>query len=296
MLKRIITSVVALAVFIPILIFSDTWVFPAAMSICAAIGVFEMLVCLGFKKNFFLTVPLCLAAAFLPTFMRYSYLLSLRSFAFASGFFDGVGGFLKLAVGIMFLMSLYIFAVAVFGNKTVKITDAGLLIAASIYIIGAFCSIVYIHDYIQMGNYVYLLTFICAWSTDIFAYFTGRFLGKHKLIPAVSPKKTVEGAIGGIVFCVIAMVVFGLIIDKFFNSFGIIRANYGVLAVSGIFISIVSQIGDLVMSVIKRHYNIKDYGWLFPGHGGILDRFDSVLAVSLILGFICTYFNLFAMM
>ena len=128
--------------------------------------------------------------------------------------------------------------------------------------------------------------------TDIFAYFTGRFLGKHKLIPAVSPKKTVEGSIGGIIFCVISTIVFGLIVENFFIGSG--KANYIVLAVSGIFISVVSQMGDLIMSVIKRHYGIKDYGKLFPGHGGILDRFDSVMAVSVILAGICTYFNLVA--
>ena len=189
-------------------------------------------------------------------------------------------------------MALYVFGVAVFGNKTVSITDAGLLFASSLYIIAAFSSIIYIHDYVAYGNHIYLLTFICAWVTDIFAYFTGRFFGKHKLIPAVSPKKTVEGAIGGVVFCVISTVLFGFIIEKFFNEYGITSANYLMLAISGVFISVVSQTGDLIMSVIKRHYGIKDYGKLFPGHGGILDRFDSVLAVALILAFICTYFNL----
>ena len=121
-------------------------------------------------------------------------------------------------------------------------------------------------------------------------------LGKHKLIPAVSPKKTVEGAIGGVVFCVLATVLFGFIIEKFFNTFGIARANYLVLIIAGIFASVVSQTGDLIMSVIKRHYGIKDYGKLFPGHGGVLDRFDSVLAVSLILAVICTYFDLLTFM
>ncbi len=288
MLKRIITSIVALIVFIPVLIFSDTWLFPAAMSICAAIGVFEMLDCLGFKKNFFLTVPLCLLAIFLPLYVRYEYLRGISVSLNAT-----LLNVLSLAVGLMFLMALYVFGVAVFANKSVKITDAGLLVASAIYIIGAFSLIVYIHDYIYLGKYIYLLTFICSWTTDIFAYFTGRFLGRHKLIPAVSPKKTVEGAVGGVVFCVIALLIFGFIIDNYLNDMGIIRANYGILAVSGIFISTVSQIGDLIMSVIKRHYGIKDYGRIFPGHGGILDRFDSVIAVSLILAFICTYFDLF---
>ena len=285
MLKRIITSIVAVCVLIPILFLADTWVLPIAVSICAVIGVYEMISCLGYKKNFFLSVPLCLAAAFFPVFTRHIYL----TVEYQTGAFHEL---LKLALGIAFLMALYVFGVAVFANKTVKITDAGLLFAASFYIIAAFSAIVYIHDFINGGKYIYLLTFICAWVTDIFAYFVGRFLGKHKLIPAVSPKKTVEGAIGGVVFCVIATVVFGIVIERFFNNGGVITANYVVLAVSGILVSVVSQTGDLIMSVIKRHYGIKDYGKLFPGHGGILDRFDSVLAVSLILAFICTYFEL----
>lgn len=281
MLKRIITSIVALCVFIPVLVFSDTWLFPIAMSICATIGISEFLGCVHQRKNLFLTIPLCAAAAFFPLYFR---------FESASG--HGYSVALTLGIGIAFLVALYIFGIAVFANKSLPVNDAGLIFATSFYIIAAFTSIVYLRDFVANGAYIYLLTFICAWITDSFAYFTGRLLGKHKLIPAVSPKKTVEGAIGGVVFCVIAMVVFGLVIENFFNADGLIKANYLVLAISGVFISVVSQIGDLVMSVIKRLYGIKDYGKLFPGHGGILDRFDSVLAVTLILAFICTYFNL----
>jgi phosphatidate cytidylyltransferase len=102
----------------------------------------------------------------------------------------------------------------------------------------------------------------------------------------------VEGAIGGIVFCVGSVALYGFILERFFISGG--NANYVVLAISAVFMSVVSQVGDLIMSVIKRHYGIKDYGKLLPGHGGILDRFDSVMAVSIMLAFICTYFNLFA--
>ena len=286
MLKRIITSIVALCVFVPVLIFSDTWIFPIVISACAVIGVCEMLFCQGFKKNLFLIIPVSLVASFFPIFTRITFLKSIGHNI------DSLHNLIKLAIGITFIMALYIFGVAVFGNKKVNVTDAGLLFSTSFYIIAAFTSIVYIHDYINGGEFIYLLTFICAWTTDIFAYFTGRFLGKHKLIPAVSPKKTVEGAIGGIAFCIGAVLLFGFIVERFFNSDNTISANYLVLAISGFFISVVSQVGDLIMSVIKRHYGIKDYGKLFPGHGGILDRFDSVLAVSLILAFICTYFEL----
>ena len=287
MLKRIITSVVAICVLIPILLFADTWIFPIAVSVCAVIAIFEMIGCIGQKQNLFLIIPICLVAAFFPVYTR--YLSSTNQV-------NTLHELIKLAVAVTFIMALYVFGVAVFDNKKVVITDAGLLFSSCFYIIAAFTSIVYIHDYVTYGNYIYLLTFICAWVTDIFAYFTGRFLGKHKLIPAVSPKKTVEGAIGGVVFCVLATVLFGFIIEKFFNTFGITRANYLVLIIAGIFTSVVSQTGDLIMSVIKRHYGIKDYGKLFPGHGGMLDRFDSVLAVSLILAVICTYFDLLTFM
>ena len=238
-----------------------------------------MLSCIGKNKNAFLAIPISLLALICPLAVRYSYISSI---AFAD--------FAQLALGVALIAALYVFAVAVFDNKKTVVTDAALIYMSCFYIIAAFSAIVYLHDYIKLGNMIYLLTFICAWTTDIFAYFTGRFLGKHKLIESVSPKKTVEGAIGGVVFCVIAMLVFGLVVENITGEF---KANYLVLAISGIFISIVSQIGDLVMSVIKRHYGIKDYGKIFPGHGGILDRFDSVLAVTIMLAFICSYFNLF---
>ena len=156
-----------------------------------------------------------------------------------------------------------------------------------------FNAIVYVHDYEPGGEYIYLIAFLGAWITDIFAYFCGMLLGrggKHKLIPDVSPKKTVEGSIGGTVFCMIAMVIFGLIVNRISDG---LHANYLFLVIGGFLAAIVSQIGDLCMSVIKRTYGIKDYGKLFPGHGGMLDRFDSVIAVSIVLACFCSFFNFF---
>ena len=285
MLKRIITAIVAICVMIPVLMLDHTWVLPIAVSVCTVIGIWEMLGCTGFRKNLFLTIPLCLVSAIFPVYARF-----LRQTT--ADPHTALHALLKLAMAIAFIMALYIFGVAVFANKKVVITDAGLLYASCFYIIAAFTALIYIHDYINGGEYIYLLAFICAWITDIFAYFSGRLFGKHKLIPAVSPKKTVEGAIGGIIFCVGATLLFGFIVARFFDATGNMSANYLTLAISAIFISIVSQTGDLIMSVIKRHYGIKDYGKLFPGHGGVLDRFDSVLAVTMILAVICTYFDL----
>lgn len=285
MVKRIITAVIALAVFVPTLIFSDTWAFPLIMSLAATVGCYELVSCVGQKKNFLILIPvLCYGAAF-PFLMRYMNYLYLSPEQM-------LPEFMKLAIGITMILILYVLGVAVFMNKKIAITEVGVILAGSIYIVAAFTSMVYIRDKIEYGQYVFLMPFICAWITDTFAYFTGRLFGKHKLIPSVSPKKTVEGAIGGTVFCVISTLAFGLVLEKFLIVGA--HADYLTLAISGVFISIVSQTGDLIMSLIKRHYKIKDFGNILPGHGGILDRFDSVIAVSLMIAFICTYFNLFA--
>ncbi|MFA7660292.1 MAG: phosphatidate cytidylyltransferase [Anaerovoracaceae bacterium] len=122
-------------------------------------------------------------------------------------------------------------------------------------------------DRTGMGNMIWLVI-LTAFGTDVMAYFTGYFLGKHKLCPKISPKKTIEGAIGGIAGSVILCFVFGYLLSEESMIHFIFIGFFG---------SIVAQAGDLTASVFKRKMGIKDYGNLIPGHGGILDRFDSVL-------------------
>jgi phosphatidate cytidylyltransferase len=183
------------------------------------------------------------------------------------------------------LYLIVMFVSIVWSHGKFPFADGMAMYALGIYIIAAMNSIIYVRDFGDGGKYVYLLIFMGAWITDIFAYFTGVFFGKHKLIEDVSPKKTIEGSIGGIFFCALSFIVFGLIVGGFFDR----DANLVFLAVSGVIVSVISQVGDLIMSVIKRHYGIKDYGKIFPGHGGMLDRFDSVLAVSLGMCAICMF-------
>ena len=144
--------------------------------------------------------------------------------------------------------------------------------------------------YTDHGGAIFVLVFVAAWVCDTAAYFVGFLFGKHKLIPAVSPKKTVEGSIGGIVFATLAFVLYGFIIESFTD----LEANYLALALSGLVLSVVSQVGDLIASLIKREHGVKDYSNLMPGHGGIMDRFDSILAVSTPLMFICLVFPPFS--
>jgi phosphatidate cytidylyltransferase len=150
------------------------------------------------------------------------------------------------------------------------------------YIIFGFSSILFLR---LVSNYTYLLVFIGAWVTDVFAYFTGKFFGKRKLCEEISPKKTIAGSIGGTLFCIIAFVSFGYIVLNKGSEFW----KYAVLACLGLIIAVVSQVGDLSMSLIKRRYGIKDFGKVFPGHGGVLDRFDSIIAVSSILFIMLTF-------
>ena len=135
-------------------------------------------------------------------------------------------------------------------------------------------------DNFDMGKIYVWLIFIIAFATDTCAYFTGYAFGKHKLIPKVSPKKTIEGSIGGILGSTLICLAFGY----YFNI------DLKVIVILGFLGSIVAQVGDLFASSIKRYVGIKDYGKLIPGHGGILDRFDSVILVA---PFVYSIINLF---
>lgn len=122
------------------------------------------------------------------------------------------------------------------------------------------------------GAILVWLPFVTAWFTDTAAYFTGVTIGKHKIFPTISPKKTLEGYIGGIIGSGLLTTIFGIIVSRYDNSIGL--ANYIVI---GLICAIASELGDLASSYIKRQTGIKDFGNLIPGHGGILDRFDSIL-------------------
>ena len=125
------------------------------------------------------------------------------------------------------------------------------------------------------GKLLVWLIFLSAFGCDVGAYFTGMVFGKHKLIPQLSPKKTVEGAIGGVVVAVSICVVYGVFLE---SRNGLAGVDTVLLCfITGFLGSIFSQIGDLAASAMKRYVGIKDFGKIMPGHGGVLDRFDSVL-------------------
>lgn len=130
-----------------------------------------------------------------------------------------------------------------------------------------------------------LLPFILSFACDTFAYFAGLTLGKHKLAPKVSPKKTVEGSIGGLLGNVVCGLLFAFVMDRWFGG-GI---GYGPVVILALLCGVVAQIGDLSFSLIKREFGIKDYGHLFLEHGGVLDRFDSVLFVTPVVEIVLSF-------
>ena len=267
MRTRILTAIIAFLVFLPFLVFADTPALPVAMAICGLVSTFEMIRCVGLHKNLFVSIPLYLAAVAVP--------FSLR--------FWGIEKTLTAALAAILVLMLYMLAVTTFSRGKVNVNASSTALMTSIYIIAGFSAMVYLHDFHEGGRYLYLLTFIGAWVPDTFAYFTGVLFGKHKLIPDVSPKQTVEGAIGGLVFCVLAFVGYAMLYNHLWVAEGGDLLPIWLMAIIGLVTAVVSMVGDLTMSLIKRHYGIKDYGKLLPGHGGFLDRFDSVIAVAVIL-------------
>jgi len=259
MLTRIITAIVALCAFIPILIFSDTLAFPIAMALLSCIGAVEMLRCIGMKK-WSITVITAVLAASMPMAARFfcSRLLLLSIF-----------------FAVFFCYLIIILGMTVFSRGKFDTADASTTFTMIFYIVSSFASVVILRDSLY-GASLYLLAFLGPWMSDSAAYFCGRAFGKHKLIPDVSPKKTIEGSIGGILFTGIAFAVYAFIFIK--GAKGLVPC--AVMFGMGMLVSIVSQIGDLIASLIKRKYGIKDYGKLFPGHGGVMDRFDSVLITA----------------
>jgi phosphatidate cytidylyltransferase len=141
---------------------------------------------------------------------------------------------------------------------------------------------------LEYGHVYVWLIFIGAWSTDTFAFAVGSLMGKHKLCARISPKKTIEGSIGGIVGCIVSFIIYGYLI-YFFKGYHI---NYISLSILGMLCSIISQIGDLSASVIKRQLDIKDFGEIMPGHGGVLDRFDSVIFAAPLVYYFLALFSL----
>lgn len=259
MKTRIISGVVATAILVAVLVIGLQYnmVLTIAFVLAAALAVWEILA----------NTKLVVNRAVIFLSMTFSALMILSY----SGW---------LPVSVYAVQTVFVVALlwmSIFMHKILKITDAVLAAVFTMILAYAFTTLLaLLSTGATRGLFYFVLVCCFAWGSDIFAYFTGVFLGKHKLCPEISPKKTVEGAIGGIVGCMLL----SCITTVLFNAYGNINVSvWLVLAVSPFF-SIAGMFGDLTASVLKRQCGIKDYGTIMPGHGGVLDRFDSILMIA----------------
>ncbi len=180
---------------------------------------------------------------------------------------------IELSALLLIVVFLYLFVIVVKKNQ-VDFDQVASLFLGALYI-GLGFSYMLETRFMEQGLELTLLVLFATWASDSGAYFTGRFFGKHKLWPEISPKKTIEGSIGGITLAIIVSYIFNIYAEI---------TEHGLLIIwAAIIIAVVGQIGDLVESALKRKKNVKDSGMIIPGHGGVLDRFDSLIYVFPIL-------------
>lgn len=185
-----------------------------------------------------------------------------------------------LLLALILLMFVYVFTFPRFTANQVMAAYFSLIYAP------VMLSFIFLTRQLTHGIYLVWMAFISSWVSDTCAYLVGVMIGKHKLAPVLSPKKSIEGAVGGIVGAALIGALFGRYLDGALGLDGMAV----VLAVVGGAGSVISQVGDLAASAIKRNHDIKDYGKLIPGHGGIMDRFDSVIFTAPITYFLILLF------
>lgn len=201
------------------------------------------------------------------------YFLNIR-FAFIPDILMLVFAFLIL------LLFAYVFSYPKYDAKQVMTVFFGLFYVAGML------SYVYQIRMLENGKYLAFLVFICSWGCDTCAYCVGKLIGKHKMSPILSPKKSVEGAFGGVIGAALLAALYAFI---FRNAMSLSMVEIWIIAGITAVAALISMVGDLAASAIKRNYDIKDYGTLIPGHGGILDRFDSMIITAPIIFYLALY-------
>jgi len=258
--QRIITAILAIALFLPLVIFGGL-PFTIAIYFIASIGLFELLRMNGIKL---------LSISGIITWLALIILLMPSSWG--ESVYEVIG-FTKIEMVFVMVLILLIHTVVVKNRFTFD--HAAFSVLAVLYVgIGFY----YFIETRAFGIEYVAYALLVIWTTDSGAYFIGRKIGKHKLWPEISPNKTIEGFVGGL----LSAILFACIFQYFFP----IASSYVVLIAVTFVASIIGQLGDLVESALKRHYEVKDSGNLLPGHGGILDRFDSLLFVLPLLHFL----------
>ena len=267
MKTRILSAAVGIVLFIAVVYFMPPQAAIVAISFLCAVAAHEMLGTTGVLRVSKMLWVCCVAAFFVPvaTTIDAYYLLP-----------------------VLYLFTLVIFLFAITHPKQMRFEQIAQSYLGAIVVPYLLSSVLRILVHHGAGKVYVLLPFVAAWCSDTMALVAGMLFGKHKLIPAVSPKKTIEGSLGGLLGSVIGMLIFGFVTGRYFHT----QPHYLMLAVAGVVGSAVGQLGDLSLSLIKRNVGIKDYGKIMPGHGGVLDRFDSVLFTAPLFELLLQFTNL----
>ncbi len=182
---------------------------------------------------------------------------------------------------LILLMFVYVFTYPRYRTEQLLAAFFG------VFYVAVMLSFVWQTRMLPAGSYIVWLVFLCSWGCDTCAYCVGVLIGKHKMSPKLSPKKSVEGAVGGVLGAALLTILYGLAFKKAMGTEVSHILIMGAISAVG---ALISMVGDLTASAIKRNHEIKDYGKLIPGHGGILDRFDSVIFTAPIIYFLAAYF------
>lgn len=267
MKQRLISSFFAIILLV-LVVFSNQYVFDVAVVLISAMGIFEVITALGLSQYKIMTS----ISVLMPlVFMLISYFA--WEYAFAA----------------VFLFVAAYLLVMLFDHKRYSFTTAAMFMMISLMVTFAFIH-VSLTRHLSNGILNVFVIFIGSWITDTCAYFTGLAIGKHKLAPSVSPKKTIEGSIGGIIGVTVILAAYAAAFGNIMDS---ITVNVPSAVCIGLICGVISQFGDLCASVIKRENNIKDFGKIMPGHGGVMDRFDSFIFVAPVVYYFLNSFPIF---
>lgn len=270
MKARLLTAAIGIPAAVIILILGESfhWIMHVIMALITAIMVFELLSAKKLHNNPFVLIPCLLFTLAQPAIILLN-----------AGLFP------------LFIFVIVMCLIMITNNTRVNYSDITFALIGTLLVSWGMCSILIMPPiYYNYYAFFFVICLGVPWCADAGAYFSGVFLGQHKLCPNVSPNKTVEGFIGGIAAGTLSALIIGFVFSFLYPK---AEFNYGILLIIGALSSIISVLGDLTFSLIKRSCKIKDYGSFFPGHGGFLDRFDSVIFTAPLVYFIGTFFRIF---
>ncbi|MCL2034635.1 MAG: phosphatidate cytidylyltransferase [Oscillospiraceae bacterium] len=260
MKQRVISALIGLLILSSAIALIGTIFFNMIIAAVSVMALFEMLRASGCLKNPCLDSLSFLMAAIIPFFNE-----------------PAIKGWV-LPILFLFFVSFCILLIK--NLRTERLEQVSVMILFSLFVPLFFSCAVFMRDFygVVAGSFYLLFALGCAWLCDTCAYFAGRAFGRHKLAPFVSPKKTVEGLIGGLLGCTVFMILIAFLFTLCLEAFGVyIYVNYIAILLLTPVCAMLGVLGDLFASVIKRQFSVKDFGDIMPGHGGVMDRFDSVL-------------------